>query len=78
MHSGVYCPDPRQWTMESQSVPKLAQEELNSGLCYDTPVAGCHDGHLGESVDDHENAIIVVLSRRKVTCSPWRIIPKAD
>ncbi len=45
--------------------PHSLKEELNSGLYCDTLLAGCHDGHLRESIDDNENAIVAVLSRRK-------------
>lgn len=43
----------------------LLKEELSSGLCCDTLLAGRHDGHIKESMEDHENEIIVMLSRRK-------------
>ena len=43
----------------------LFKEELSSGLSYDNLLASCHNGHIKESVDGHENAVIVVLSRRK-------------
>jgi len=45
--------------------PYSLKEELSSGLFSDALLAGLHDGHLREFVDDHENAILVVLSRRK-------------
>ena len=40
------------------------KEELSSVLCCDTLLTGCHDGHLRESIDNHENAVIFVPSRR--------------
>ena len=46
--------------------PHSLKEELSSGFFYDTLLAVCHDGHLRESVDDHENTIIYMLNRRKV------------
>jgi len=46
--------------------PYLLKEELISGLYWDTLLAGGHDDHHRELVDNHENAIIVVLSIRKV------------
>lgn len=45
--------------------PHSLKEELNSGLYCDTLLGGRHDGHIRESVNDHKNAIVVVLSRRK-------------
>ena len=45
--------------------PHLIKEELSSGLFCDTLLAGYHDGHLRESIDDHKNTIVVALSRRK-------------
>lgn len=45
--------------------PYSLKEELSSGLCCDTLPVGYHDGHLRESLEDHESEIIVVLSRRK-------------
>ena len=41
------------------------KEKLNSGFCYDTLLVGFQNGHLIESVDDHENTVISMLSRRK-------------
>lgn len=57
--------------------PYSLKEELSIGLYCDTLLAGRHDGHLRESVDDHENEIITMLSRRKAQYNPWRQIPKA-
>lgn len=45
--------------------PHSLKEEHNSGLCFDTLLVDHHDGHLRESIDDRENATVVVLSRRK-------------
>jgi hypothetical protein len=45
--------------------PHSFKEEFSSGFCYDILLAGHHNGHLRESVDDHKNTIISMLSRRK-------------
>ena len=45
--------------------PHSLKEELSNGLCWDTLVAGHHNGDLREFVHDHENTFVVVLSRRK-------------
>ena len=45
--------------------PHSFKEEFSSGLCCDILLPGHHNGHLQESVDDHENTVISMLSRRK-------------
>ena len=45
--------------------PYLFKEEFSSGFCCDILLAGHHNGHLRESVDDHKNTVIALLSRRK-------------
>ena len=44
--------------------PHSFKEEFSSGLYYDILLVGCHYGHLREYVDDHENTVIAMLSRR--------------
>jgi len=43
----------------------LFKEEFSSGLCCDILLAGHHNGHLQEPVDDHKNTVVYMLSRRK-------------
>jgi len=43
----------------------LFKEDFYSGFCCDILLAGRHTGHLQESIDDHKNTIIAMLSRRK-------------
>jgi hypothetical protein len=45
--------------------PHSFKQEFSSGFCYDILLAGHHNGHLRESVDDHKNTVIAMLSRRK-------------
>jgi hypothetical protein len=45
--------------------PHSFKEEFSSGFCCDILLAGHHNGHLRESVDDHKNTVIAMLSRRK-------------
>lgn len=45
--------------------PYSFKEEISIGLYCDTLLAGWHGGHLRESIEDHENAIVVMLSRRE-------------
>jgi hypothetical protein len=45
--------------------PHSFKEEFSSGFCCDILLAGHHNGHLQESVDDHKNIVIAMLSRRK-------------
>ena len=45
--------------------PHSLKEELSSGLYCDTLLVGCHDGHIREFVDDHENTIVSMLGRRE-------------
>jgi hypothetical protein len=45
--------------------PHSFKEEFSSGFCCDILLAGRHNGHLREFVDDHENTVISMLSRRK-------------
>ena len=40
------------------------KEEFSSGFCCDILLAGRHNGHLWEFVDDHENTVISLISRR--------------
>jgi len=44
--------------------PHSFKEELNSGFSCDIILAGCYHGHLREYVDDHENTVVAMLSRR--------------
>jgi hypothetical protein len=45
--------------------PHSFKEEFSNGFCCDILLVGRHNGHLRESVDDHENTVVVILSRRK-------------
>ena len=45
--------------------PHSFKEEFSSGFCCDILLTGRHNGHLRESVDDHENIVIAMLIRRK-------------
>jgi hypothetical protein len=45
--------------------PHSFKEEFSSGFYYDILLAGHHNGHLRESVDDHKNIVIAMRSRRK-------------
>ena len=45
--------------------PHSFKEEFRSGFYCDILLAGHHNGHLRESVDDHKNIVITMLSRRK-------------
>ena len=45
--------------------PHSFKEEFSSGFYCDILLAGHHNGHLRESVDDHKNTVIAMLSRRK-------------
>ena len=45
--------------------PHSFKEEFSSGFSCDILLAGHHNGHLRESVDDHKNTVIAMLSRRK-------------
>lgn len=45
--------------------PYSFKYELISGLCCDTPLLGRHNGHLREFVNDHENIVVSMLSRRE-------------
>lgn len=42
-----------------------SNEEFGSGFCCDTLLVGCQNGHLRESVDDHENTLISLFGGRK-------------
>jgi hypothetical protein len=42
-----------------------SKKSLAVAFCCDTLLAGHHNGHLRESVDDHKNTVIAMLSRRK-------------
>jgi hypothetical protein len=45
--------------------PHSFKEEFSSGFYCDILLAGHHNGHLRESVNDHKNTVIAMLSRRK-------------
>ena len=45
--------------------PHSFKEEFRSGFCCDIILAGRHNGHLQESVHDHESKVFSMLSRRK-------------
>jgi hypothetical protein len=45
--------------------PYSFKEEFINGFCRDILLAGHHNGHLRESVDNHKNKFIAILSRRK-------------
>ena len=50
--------------------PHSFKEEFSSGFCCDILFVGYHNGHLWEYIDDHENIVVSMLSRRKV----WHVI----
>ena len=60
--------DDRLW--DPKVKPKSFKKYFSSGFCCDILLAGRHNGHLWESVDDHENTVISMLSRRKA----WHVI----
>jgi hypothetical protein len=45
--------------------PHSFKEEFSSGFCCDILLASHHNEHLRESVSDHKNTVIAMLSRRK-------------
>jgi hypothetical protein len=45
--------------------PHSFKEEFSNGFCCDILLTDHHNGHLRESVDDHKNIVIAILSRRK-------------
>jgi hypothetical protein len=45
--------------------PHSFKEEFSSGFCCDILLVGYHNVHLRESIDDHENIVVSMLSRRK-------------
>jgi hypothetical protein len=45
--------------------PHSFKEEFSSGFCCDILLAGHHNGHFRESVDDHKNTVIAMLNIRK-------------
>jgi hypothetical protein len=45
--------------------PGSFKEEFSSGFCCDILLVGHHNGDLRESVDNHKNTVIAMLSRRK-------------
>jgi hypothetical protein len=45
--------------------PHSFKEEFSSGFCYDILLTGRHNGDPRESVDEHENTFVSILSRRK-------------
>jgi hypothetical protein len=45
--------------------PHSFKEEFSSGFCCDILLASHHNGHLQESIDNHKNTVIAILSRRK-------------
>ena len=65
MYWGTCYPNLRWYNVGSKSVPTLIQKDFSSGFCCDIILAGCHNGHLRESVDDHEKSSIAILSIRK-------------
>ena len=60
--------DDRLW--DPKVYPHSFKEEFSSGLCCDILLAGHHNGHLREPVDDHKNTVISMLSGRKA----WHVI----
>jgi hypothetical protein len=46
--------------------PHSFREEFSSGFYCDILLASHHNGHLRESIGDHKNIVISMLSRRKV------------
>ena len=40
----------------------MLKEELSHGLNYDILLAGYQNGHLGESINNHKNAVIATLA----------------
>ena len=47
--------------------PHSFKEELISDFCCDIILAGRHNGHLQESVNNHKNIVVTMLSRRKAS-----------
>lgn len=45
--------------------PYSFKEEFGSGLRCDTLLVGHQNDYLRESVDDHENIVVIMLGRRK-------------
>jgi hypothetical protein len=45
--------------------PHSFKEGFSSGFFSDILLANHHNGHLRESVDDHKNTVIAMISRRK-------------
>jgi hypothetical protein len=45
--------------------PHSFKEDFSSGFCCDILLAGHHNGDLRESVDEHKNTVISMLSIRK-------------
>jgi len=45
--------------------PHSFKEEFSGFLSCDILLAGCHNGHLRESIGDHKNIVVAMLSRRK-------------
>jgi hypothetical protein len=45
--------------------PHSFKEEFSSGFCCDILLASYDNGHLRESVVDHKNKVIFILSKRK-------------
>ena len=55
--------------MIDRGIPKCTHTHSKKSLVVDFAgdilLAGCHNGHLREYVDDHENTFVSMLSRRK-------------
>ena len=45
--------------------PHSFKEEVSNGFSYDIVLAGHHNDHLREFVDDNKNKVVSMLSRRK-------------
>ena len=60
--------DDRLW--DPKVYPHSFKEDFSSGFCFDILLTSCHNGHLRESVDDHKNTVVAMLSIRKA----WHVI----
>jgi len=45
--------------------PIMFEEKLDSALKYDTLLAGCQDGHLGEVIHHHIYIVVTLLGGRE-------------
>jgi hypothetical protein len=43
-------------------IPNTFKEDSSSGLGCDTLLSGCQNYHLRESINDHEDIVINILS----------------